>query len=186
MNDSERQLAKDRLAASRERVLGITRGLSDEQWTFRPGEDRWSIAECLEHVVRVESRILGVIEAKVQEPAPGAPAEVREKDASVFAAVPDRKNRRQAPEAARPTGQLAAAGELPDAFEKVRQRTSKFTDETQADLRNYTHPHGGFGELDCYQWLVLLGLHSERHARQMEEIKADANFPQPQAHATRS
>ncbi len=185
MNDSERQLATDQLAASRERVLGVTAGLNEEQWTFRPGEDRWSIAQCLEHVIRVESRMLGVIEAKVQESAPGDPsAEVRAKDSAVFAAVPDRAQRRQAPEPVRPTGQWADALTLLAEFEATRGRSLKFAAETEADLRRYFHKHGGFGDLDCYQWLILLGLHSERHARQMEEVKADANFPKAQTRAT--
>lgn len=185
MNDSERQVVKDGLAASRERVLGVTAGLSEEQWTFRPGADRWSIAECLEHVIRVESRMLGVIEAKVRDNAPGEPsAEIRAKDGPVFAAVPDRSQRRQAPEPVRPTGQWTDPRKLAAEFEATRARTAAFAAETPADLRRYFHTHGGFGDLDCYQWLVLLGLHSERHARQMEEIKADAKFPQTQARAT--
>ena len=37
------------------------------------------------------------------------------------------------------------------------------------------------GELDCYQWLLVLSLHGSRHAQQMEEIKAAAGFPRPAA-----
>ena len=34
-----------------------------------------------------------------------------------------------------------------------------------------------FGTLDGYQWLLLLSTHSERHTAQIEEVKADPNFP---------
>ncbi len=178
MNDSERQLAADHLTASRERLLGLVSDLTPEQWTFHPGEDRWSIGDCLEHITRVETRMLGVIEKKIEEPPLAAAAEaIREKDKLLLQAVADRSTRRQAPEAVRPTGQWPDAGALMAEFEKTRARTRQLVAETPADLRAYTHPHGGFGDLDCYQWVLLLGLHAERHARQIEEIKSDPAFP---------
>ncbi len=184
MNDSERKLAAHHLRASRERLLGLVSGLSAEQWTFHPGEGRWSIADCLEHVTRVETRVLGLIQEKIEEPAAEpVPESIREKDSLILHAVPDRTERRQAPEIARPTGQWADGRDLLAAFENVRARTSQLAAETKANLRHYIHQHGGFGDLDCYQWLLLLGLHSERHARQIEEIKAQKGFPVAQASA---
>jgi uncharacterized damage-inducible protein DinB len=176
MNQQERKLAADHLAASRERLLGLVAGLTSEQWTFHPGEGRWSIGDCLEHVTRVENRVLGIIGKKVEEPPQHAAPEIRGKDSFLMQAVPDRTERRQAPEPVRPDGQWPTT-ELLAEFEKTRARSASFVSETRADLRNYIHPHGAFGDLDCYQWLLLLGLHSERHARQIEEIKANPAFP---------
>jgi hypothetical protein len=34
-----------------------------------------------------------------------------------------------------------------------------------------------FGELDLYQWLIVLSKHGERHALQIEEIKANPAWP---------
>ena len=31
--------------------------------------------------------------------------------------------------------------------------------------------------LDPYQWLLFIAAHSERHTKQMLEVKADPNFP---------
>src|SRR5579862_6729616 len=61
MTEQERQFVVDQLAAGRERLLELVDGLTAEQWTFRPSEDRWSIAECMEHVTLVENRVLGLI-----------------------------------------------------------------------------------------------------------------------------
>ena len=52
---------------------------------------------------------------------------------------------------------------------------------THGDLRNYVIPHMALGELDCYQWLLVLSLHGSRHAQQIEEIKAAAGFPRATA-----
>jgi hypothetical protein len=121
--------------------------------------------------------VMGFIGQKLEGPPAEVPASVREKDASLMKAVPDRTERRQAPETARPEGKCTDGGQLLAEFLETRTKSAQFAAETRADLRSYTHPHGAFGDLDCYQWLLLLGLHAERHARQIEEIKADAGFP---------
>jgi uncharacterized damage-inducible protein DinB len=179
MNEQERQLAADHLVTSRRRLLGLVGDLSPEQWAFHPGEGRWSISDCLEHVTRVELRVLGLIGKRLEEPPVGEiPPAIREKDSILMQAIPDRTERRQAPEMARPDGQWSSgSGQLLAEFEKARARSAEFVRETKVDLRSYTYPHGAFGEIDCYQWLLLLGLHSERHARQIEEIRADPAFP---------
>lgn len=177
MNDQERKLASEHLRASRERLLGLVSDLTAEQWKFQPGEGRWSIAECLEHVTRVENRVLGIIQKKTEEQPQTVAPDIREKDTFLLSAVPDRTERRQAPEIARPSGQWTDPREMLDQFETVRASSAQLAAETKADLRSYIYPHGAFGDLDCYQWLLLLGLHSERHARQIEEIKADPAFP---------
>lgn len=177
MNDQERQLAAEHLRTSRERLLGLVAGLTAEQWKFQKEEGRWSIGDCLEHITRVENRVLGIIEKKIEGPPASTPPETRAKDDFLLSAVPNRTEKRQAPEPVLPARQWSAPSELIAEFEKIRAKTALMAAETKANLRGYTHPHGAFGELDCYQWLLLLGLHSERHARQIEEIKADPAFP---------
>ena len=180
MEEHERQLVVDQLTASRDRLLELSRGLTTEQWTFRPAEGRWSIGECLEHVMRVENRILGLIGKKLEDDAPAEPT-ARVDDALVSKGVLDRSVARQAPEPVRPTGQWPDPNELLAEFGKTRQRTTEFAATTQGDLRRYFIPHMAFGELDCYQWLLVLSLHGSRHALQMEEIKAATGFPRAAA-----
>jgi uncharacterized damage-inducible protein DinB len=176
MEENERQLVLDQLKASQARLLALVDGMTAEQWTFRPAEGRWSAAECLEHVIRVEKRLLGVIEKKINEEIP-VQGRTRVDDALVARAIPDRTVRREAPEPVRPTGQWPDANDLLAEFRKTRQRTTKFAAATQGHLRSYFIPHMALGELDCYQWLLVLSLHGFRHAQQMEEIKASAGFP---------
>jgi hypothetical protein len=177
MEAQERKLAVDQLTGSREKLLGLVDGLTTDQWAFRPAEGRWSINECLEHVTNVENRVLGIVTTKLAEGAlAAAKPEVRGKDEAVMTAVLDRTTRRQAPEPVQPSGKWADS-QLLDEFGKARQRTIDFTATTDADLRGYFNPHPAFGELDCYQWVVLLSLHGLRHALQIEEIKASVGFP---------
>jgi uncharacterized damage-inducible protein DinB len=178
MEDHERKLILDQLDASHQRLLGLVDGLTAEQWTFRPGEGRWSIGECMEHVVRVENRLTGLVEKKLEEaPEPDKKHTAAGKDEVIARQVPDRTNRFQAPEPARPTGQWPDTNELLAQFSATRVRTRRFAAETEADLRSHFMPHPVFGEMDCYQWLLAVSLHGERHARQIEEIKTADAFP---------
>lgn len=179
MEEHERQRVTNQLAASRKRLLNLVDGLTAEQWAFRPAEDRWSICDCVEHVTLVEHRLFGLIGKRLEGP-PENGSEKRPnhpQDDAVANAVPDRSVRRQAPEPARPTGRWSDTNELLAEFEKARERTVRFAEATDADLRNYYAPHQAFGDLDCYQWLIVMSLHGERHARQIEEIKADPAYP---------
>ena len=51
MTSAERELALQNLAESRERLLRMANGLTREQLHYRPATERWSVAECLEHIV---------------------------------------------------------------------------------------------------------------------------------------
>lgn len=175
MEEHERQSAIDHLTASRARLLELVDGLTAEQWTFRPAEGRWSINECLEHITRVENRVFGLIGNKLSE-SPAPPA-TRTDDSVLTAAILDRSVGRQAPEPARPIGQWPDSNELVVEFRKMRQRTLEFAATTRDDLRSYFVVHPAFGEVDCYQRLLLLGHHGSRHAMQIEEIKAAPGFP---------
>jgi uncharacterized damage-inducible protein DinB len=178
MEQNERQLVLDQLKESRARLFGLVESLTAEQWTFHPGEGRWSIRDCLEHVMRVENRVFGLIEKKLAEPPePDKQDPAHTKDALVAKSIPDRTLRREAPAAVRPTGEWADSSQLLAEFGKTRGRTIDFAARTQTDLRSRFIPHMAFGDLDCYQWLLVLSLHGERHARQIAEIQADPSFP---------
>lgn len=182
MEKHERQLVLDQLNASRDRILLIVEGLSPEQWAFRPAEGRWSIAECLEHVVRVENRVRDLIANKLKDESPQpekrlSAEQAKERDLEALKTVLDRSTPRQAPEPVRPTGQWTTSGDLLAEFRRTRSATHEFAASTQGDLRSYFHPHGALGEIDGYQWLILLSLHGARHAEQMEEIKRAPGFP---------
>jgi len=156
--------------------------LTADQWNWRPAEGRWSIADCLEHVIRVEHRILGLIDGALREgkPEPGKqlsrPAQ-DVKDSIVSKGTVDRSNRRQAPDAVVPSGQWPEAEAMMAEFRRTRDRSREFVATTNGDLRSHFRPHGAFGEIDCYQWLVVMSLHGDRHAAQIEEVKAAAGFP---------
>ena len=44
------------------------------------------------------------------------------------------------------------------------------------DLSGMTYPHPAFGPLNLYQWLALIGMHEDRHLRQVESIMSSQQF----------
>ena len=44
-------------------------------------------------------------------------------------------------------------------------------------VSGHSVPHPALKTIDAYQWLLLLAAHSARHTAQIEEVKADPNFP---------
>jgi hypothetical protein len=178
MEALERQVVMDELASSEARLLELVRGLSEEQWSFRETPERWSIADNIEHLIVFEGFIRSAI-AKALEGAaePEKKTEVGAKEPFVLGIANGRSSKLIAREVVRPTGRWPDRNELALELQKTRAVTVAFVAETDAKLRDHFFPHISLGDLDCYQWLVVVGQHSTRHTFQIEEIKADPAFP---------
>jgi DinB superfamily len=179
LTPEEREAGLKSLQATHDAFLKSIAGLSEKQWTFKPAPDRWSVAEVSEHITVSESTIFGMVTSKVMT-TPATPekrAEVAGKDEIVLTRVPDRSRKAQAPEFLKPTNRWATEAELTKAFEDSRKATMDYVRTTNDDLRDHFAPHPLLGQLDAYQWILLISAHSERHTKQIEEVKADPNFP---------
>jgi hypothetical protein len=174
----EREVALKNLQATRDAFLKSIAGLSEKQWRFKPAPDRWSVAEVSEHIAVAESTIFGMLGKIMTSPAdPARRAEVAGKDQIILTKVPDRSRKVQAPEFLKPTNRWATEADVVKAFEESRQATMDYVRTTNDDLRDHFGPHPVLGPLDGYQWILLISAHSERHTKQIEEVKADPNFP---------
>jgi len=179
LTPEERGAALRSLQATHDAFLQAISGLSEKQWGFKPAPDRWSVAEVSEHIAVSESTLLGLVQTKFMA-GPATPekrAEVKVTDEVVLQRVPDRSRKAQAPEFLQPTGRFANHDETVKAFETARSATEDYIRTTNDDLRDHFGPHPLLGTMDAYQWILLISAHSERHTKQIEEVKADPNFP---------
>ena len=177
LSDQEREVALKHLAETRQKFVDSVAGLSDAQWRFKAGPDRWSIAEVAEHIAISESTILQLIREKIMN-APPAPSDApRTPDDKVIAMVTDRSERAQAPEFLRPTNRWSSRDELVNAFTAARDTTVDYVKTTADDMRAHAAPHPVLKTLDGYQWLLLLSAHTARHTTQIEEVKTSAGYP---------
>jgi hypothetical protein len=179
LSDADLSKALELLESSKKEVLAATQDLSAAQWNFKTAPEKWSIAECMEHIAAAEDFIRGMIADKVMQ-APAVPGRDVEKiDAAIIANVPDRTNKVQAPEPLKPTNRFGSPQGSIDHFVESRGKTEDFL-KTTPGLRDHAadSPRGPDApKWDAYEFILLIGAHSERHTNQIKEVKADPNFP---------
>jgi len=170
----ERDRAMSHLHATRKMFLDSIAGLTEAQWKFKPAPNRWSIAECAEHIAISEDSLFEFMKKILQGPAqPANRAGLEEKDQEVLEFSVDRTKKEQAPAFLQPTGRWASREELIAHFKKSRDHTIAYVRDTQDDLRGHFISSG----TDAYQWLLVIAGHTERHVAQINEVKAGPNYP---------
>jgi hypothetical protein len=177
LTQADRDRAMKYLESTKQGVLDATAGLSEAQWNFKPGPDRWSVAEVTEHIATAEGYLRGMIIEKVMVAPPRPDGEdVKAIDEFVLAAVPDRTQHRQAPEPLKPANHYSSPQGSLKQFIESRGETENFL-RTHDDLRAHAIDSPLGKKLDAYEWVLFIAAHSERHTKQILEVKADPNFP---------
>jgi uncharacterized damage-inducible protein DinB len=165
------------LQQTRQAFLDSLSGLSDAQWTFKAGPDRWSIAEVAEHIAISETTILQMVTQQIVK-GPAVPRDPNSvSDDKLLAWLVDRTSKFQAPEMLKPTHRWASRDALTKDFIAARENTMSYVKTTNDDLRGHAAPHPVFKMLDGYQWVLLLSGHSARHVAQILEVKASVAYP---------
>jgi DinB superfamily len=176
---ADKERALQYLEKTKNGVVDATKGLSEAQWNFKPAPDRWSIAEVVEHLAAAEDLLRGLVQEQVMKsPAiePRDPAEVKKIDDGIFVQVPDRSHKLQAPEALKPVNRFGSPAEAEKHFVESRGTTEEYLKNT-GDLRIHAMDNPVGVRMDAYEWILLIAGHSERHTKQILEVKADLNYP---------
>jgi len=156
-------------AETQAQVLQIVQNLSERQLDFKIKPYRWSISQTLEHLSAVDSLTRTLIEAALGKPAGLKESAWKDRDDALLDQVRNREVALKAPEVIQPS----EATDHDDVFrwlKESRQRLLAFAASTDAALRSFCVAHPVFGELDCYQWLLAMGAHFERHLEQMNVV----------------
>jgi len=170
----EREAAVAELEGSRRRLLAAIEGVTGEQWTRRPEEGRWSIAECVEHIGSAElPRERPFASGAREQPTEEERREIRKKDDYVRTFLRDRSQKGEAPERIRPRGRFATREEAIRTFEERRAANLAWVRATAEPLRDRYGAHPFAGVIDGFQWILFLAAHCDRHAAQIEEIRRD-------------
>ena len=163
-------------------IVGAMKGLSEPQWKFKPSPDQWSIAEIVEHVIFVQERVLGPMRQQLAN-APAAPAgyDYKYVDDAVINRFPNRLAKYSSPH--QPSGDLV----LSEALDRVVKNYTHVTEylESTPDLRRHAIEaaplkaisNGAYELMDGYQWILAVAAHTERHTKQILEVKGNPDFP---------
>jgi hypothetical protein len=179
ISQTDRDKAVAELESSEKAFLEATQGLSEAQWNFKPAPERWSVAECSEHIGVTEEMVFKLtIEQALKGPAePQKREQVKIQDDTIIPMAIDRSAKFKAPEYVQPTRRWATPDEITKNVLENRAITLAFVNTTEQDLRDHFMDHPVFKTLDTYQWMLLISGHMRRHTAQILEVKADPNFP---------
>ncbi len=176
MTSAELSFLEERLISTEAHLLELLAPIVGEQWTFRETSERWSLSENLEHLVLFELFIRKTIAKILSEPAYTGDAPAID-DAHVMALREVGTTKLISRDVALPKNSLGTLETLLHRFQRERAKTITFARSLRGDLRAHRFAHLVLGELDAYQWLLVIAQHTERHIAQMKAVMADPHFP---------
>lgn len=173
LSEQDRHAAATLLDESRSALHTAAAGLTDAQWRFRPEPAVWSPGDIVEHLVKSEQAVYQLITMDlVKRPVLPPNRRSRVRDLAIVMAVTNRDVRFTAAEMVRPTSAWTSGPAMIAEFDRLRARTKDYLAKTMDDLRGRTADHPVLGVIDAYQWILFVAAHSERHSKQMVEVRA--------------
>lgn len=152
--------------------------LTVEQFNYRFSENRWTIAECIEHITLSELRFPIIVREELLKPAnPDHRKKIQVNEVDIINRLTNRNGRVNSPEKLIPTGKYPDIQDAINTFRKQRELTIEYINSTTDDLHNHFWNHPATGVVDLYQTIVLMSAHLERHIKQIEEVKLAKDFP---------
>ena len=168
MDAADREQILRLMAESDDALVTAVAGLADEDARRRPEPARWSVLECVEHVILVEDGVFASVSVKST---PGAPPVEPRREGQILRGMTNRERKFPAPEHAEPAGRYSSLAEALQEFCKRRARTVAYVEQYQQDPRNRTTLHPVIGPVSCQEMFLVLALHPARHALQIREAR---------------
>lgn len=169
------------LDSSMSLAFSAVENLSQEQWTYQPDPETWSIAGICEHMLISEKNVLILIQNKIITDE--ANRSVDEADLitneELIVGLKDRGEgkRRKTNERFEPTGALKTPAQFMNEYKAARKATMDFVKNTDVNLNAYYWASPLGNKLSAYQWTILLSAHAERHTAQIVEVQSTVNYP---------
>jgi hypothetical protein len=172
LTPGERQRLLAHLDMTESWLVSELAGLSKAQLVFKMTPESWSITDVVEHLAIAEPQYWQRVQDSMKQPATSEKLEAT--DAGILWYGIDRTNRARTGEARVPHGQFPGVTESLASFRKLRATMIDYAKSTKDELRTRKLLEGN---MDVYQWFLMISSHSQRHILQIREIKADAGYP---------
>lgn len=157
----------------REGLKATITNISEEEANNLPEGEKWTIAEIVEHIAKVEDgmcKISGKLLTQAQ--AVGGTSDGKAVITKEFLQKlqEHRDTKFDAPEMVRPAGGKTIAESmksLAESRERLYQLKPLFEN---VECSNFKFPHPAFGDMSAHEWLALVGGHEMRHLAQIKRI----------------
>lgn len=167
ISSEERATLLDGLRRSTAALFQALSRVPQGQLTTKPMADAWSPLGIIEHVGLVD-------QAYQKRVAEATPLAERLENSEAIAALLDRirirGQRITAPEGSWPQGIYKTAEDAMSGLERIRSRVSQDIVATPVDLKATRIEHPRLGVMTAYDAYLIMGVHGERHAAQLDEI----------------
>ena len=176
MGDKDREHLLVHFEMTSQMLAEQVRGLSPAQLEYKASPDRWSIREVVSHLAVAEPDYW----RDLQKSAKAAPDMKLKKsvntDADIMWYGIDRVVHTKTGGGHEKVDTYKDLNEALGKFQALRATMIEYIKTTNDDLR--AHSFGDGAEvIDCWQWMLEISTHSERHIQQIREIKNNPNFP---------
>jgi uncharacterized damage-inducible protein DinB len=148
-------------------LLEVLANVTDEVAKRSPGQGRWSVLECVEHVATAEEYLLHQISTAKRSEIPQVNIA---REAAIVRRGTDRTRRIRAPEVARPRNRFSTLKDALRHFQETREKTIQFVENCLDDPRAMIAHHPLIGPANNYEILLIMAVHPHRHAEQIREI----------------
>lgn len=177
ISDADRDQLTSHLKTSQDQLLDAVKGLSADQWLYKPNAESWSIAETVEHLAKSEQNISGMAQMSLQQsPAPEIKEQLNFTDDMVLELITSREQKVKTRPEFEPTQEFSDYKGSLKAFKERRKQNTQYAQGTNDDLRAH-YAEFPFGWIDSYQVILFMSGHTQRHIDQIEEVKAAKGYP---------
>ena len=176
--EKDRNYLVDNLHRSIDQINEATRTLTNAQWNFKPGADKWSINQVVEHIAIWELLLQRDISLALSDPPKPELTKTAWPDSSSLGFIMEDKPHHSL-DYTKPFSFTIPMGLNEGSknllwLQKMRKEDADFVKNTKQDLRVY---YRGKGSESVHVLYILIFGHADRHLRQIMKIKADPAFP---------
>ena len=156
-------------------VAEQVRGLSPAQLEYKASPDRWSIREVVSHLAVAEPDYWRDLQKALQAKPDMKEEKSEASDADILWYGIDRVVHQKTGGGHEKVDTYKDLSQALGKFQALRATMIDYIKTTQDDMR--AHSFGQREVIDCWQWMLEISTHAERHIQQIREIKNDPNFP---------
>jgi DinB superfamily len=157
-------------------VAEQVRGLSPAQLEYKASPDRWSIREVVSHLAVAEPDYWRDLQKSVKAVPDMEHKKSVNTDADIMWYGIDRVQHTKTGGGHEKVDTYKDLNVALGKFQALRGVMIEYIKTTNDDLR--AHSFGDGAEIiDCWQWMLEISTHAERHIQQIREIKNEPGFP---------
>jgi hypothetical protein len=175
MSQEDREHLLVHVEMTTQMVAEQVRGLSRAQLEYKASSDRWSIREVVSHLAVAEPDYWRDIQKSLKAAPDMNGKKSSATDADILWYGIDRVVHTKTGGGHEKVDTYKDLNVALGKFQALRATMIEYIKTTNDDMR--AHSFGERQPIDCWQWMLEISTHAERHIQQIREIKNDPNFP---------